>query len=94
MNPELAKTTPENLMNYLIVEGSIQLTIPKDGKSKGIKPFTDYLIKIIKTINRGSGITLFVDSSPLTTIDSRLVLNLKMYYYPFLQFQQLACISL
>ena len=52
-------------------------------QSKGIKPFTDYLIKIIKTISRGSGITLFVDSSPLTTIDSRLVLNLKMSLLSF-----------
>ena len=55
----------------------------KEWQEKGINPFVQKLVKIIKTINRRNGITLFVDHYPLTTIDSQLVLNLKMSLLSF-----------
>lgn len=55
----------------------------KEWQDKGMNKFVQKLVKIIKTINRRNGITLFVDRYPLTTIDSQLVLNLKMSLLSF-----------
>lgn len=59
------------------------LDYSKEWQEKGINPFVQKLVKIIKSINRRNGITLFVDQYPLTMIDSQLVLNLKMSLLSF-----------
>lgn len=55
----------------------------KKWQEKGIKQFTEHLNSIISLLNRGKGIILLVDYYPLTIIDSKLVLNLKIPIFSF-----------
>ncbi len=52
-------------------------------QDKGVKSFTENLYSVINMLNRGRGVILLVDYYPLTILDSKLVLNLKIPIFSF-----------
>lgn len=52
-------------------------------ETRPLKDFRNHVAHLIEMINRGKGMTLFVDSYPLTLLDSQLVLKLKIQLFSF-----------